>query len=323
MLRMVVLDQFGRSRTTPLLRRISDLDLLDRVRPHSSHRVQISCAVAAAILIGTVVVLACRTRSGRLPAALLVANLAVLCAAPAYFTSYADYAMPAACLCAAAAAGVIAPTARSRPRRFVVGVLWLAVASAAVIALKAELITPPTILQPSPDQYLQHDAARFDCVQSDSPQPLIALNVLSADLAHGCPQWVDVSGRTYDVDRSAANLPRRLNTRWQRDLLHYLRAGQAYVIVDVAREGISSRTRTLLGSAPPIARGDHLVLRARASASSRRPNEEALTTDYPARGSQPVPPCSSAGLVAPDDNHPARCVASRFFDFSHGRAPTR
>jgi hypothetical protein len=272
MWRMVVVDQFGRSRVAPVLSRISDLDLLDRLRPHSSTRVELACAVVAALVLAIGLATACRSRSGRLPAALLAAELAVLFAAPAYFSSYSDYVMPAACLCAAAAAST-APGARRARRRTRLGCAWLLVAAAALIAVRVELITPPTVLAPSPDRYLQRAAASFRCVQSDSPQPLIALNVLSADLAHGCPQWVDVSGRTYDADRPATSLPRRRNRRWQRDLLRYLRAGQAYVVVDVRREGLSPRTLALLRTARPVARGDQLVLRVVPAGRSRLPRK--------------------------------------------------
>lgn len=261
MVRMLVTDQVGRARTLRTLTRASDLDLLSRVRPHSSTRVELACAIVALVLLAGGVVLACRTPLGRLPAALLVAELLVLFASPAYFASYADYVMPAASLCVAAAVGRRTRTARVTSRRSLPWVGWLLVAGAALVAARIDLVNPPHILQQSPDRYLQRAAAGFECVQSDSPEPLIALNVLSRDLAHGCPQWVDVSGRTYDASRSPNNLPRRRNQRWQRDLLRYLRAGQAYVLVDVKREGLSRRTLAQLTAAPPIARGDGLVLR--------------------------------------------------------------
>jgi hypothetical protein len=87
------------------------------------------------------------------------------------------------------------------------------------------------------------------------------LNVLSQDLAHGCPQWVDVSGRTYGVDRSPQHLPRSRNRRWQHDVVHYLLSGNAFVLKDVRREGLNRHTLAILRHDRAVASGDTLVIR--------------------------------------------------------------
>lgn len=261
MVQMVVLDQFGRGNNASALSRASDLDLLNRLRPHASVHTAVACAVIAALVTALGVVLAWRTRTGRLPAALFLVQLAVLFVAPVYFSSYADYVMPAGCLCAAAAAHGLAGTRRQVLRRSASGLGWALVTVSALAAMRIELVYPPGQNEPSPDRYLQQVAASYRCVQSSSPAPLIALNVLSSDLQHGCQQWVDVSGRTYGVDRSPTNQPRDLNQRWQHDLLRYLRSGQAFVLADVRREGFSHRTLVTFAKDPPVARGDAIVLR--------------------------------------------------------------
>jgi hypothetical protein len=91
------------------------------------------------------------------------------------------------------------------------------------------------------------------------------LDVLSRDLRNGCPQWVDVSGRTYGVDRSPTNLPRTRNQKWQRDLIHYLLAGEQYALVDEKREGLNRQTLRLLRRGPVIARSPGFVLHRRVS----------------------------------------------------------
>ncbi len=270
MVRMVVLDQFGRANNAPLLRRASDLDLLARLRPQASARTEVVCAVIAAVVVAVGLVSAWRTRTGRLPAALLVAQLAVLFIAPVYFSSYADYVMPAACLSAAAAAHQLAGARRQALRRSASGLAWALVVVSALAAMRIELVYPPGQNEPSPDRYLQQAASSYRCVQSSSPAPLIALNVLSSDLEHGCQQWVDVSGRTYDADRSRTNLPRRRNRRWQRDLLRYLRSGQAFVLADVGREGFAHRTLATFATDPAVARGDAIVLRVTAPVGQGR-----------------------------------------------------
>ena len=72
--------------------------------------------------------------------------------------------------------------------------------------------------------------------------PLIELNVLSRDFADGCRNWVDVTGRTYGVDKPAhPGIKRKHNPRWQHDLLDYLRSGSAVIL---ARKGTGASRQT-------------------------------------------------------------------------------
>jgi hypothetical protein len=107
------------------------------------------------------------------------------------------------------------------------------------------------------------DAATARCVQATSPMPLILLDALSRDLQNGCPQWVDVSGRTYSIDRGQHYVDRSVNQRWQRDILAYLLAGQQYVLVDTVREGLNARTMAILRKGPVIARSPSFALQRR------------------------------------------------------------
>jgi hypothetical protein len=93
---------------------------------------------------------------------------------------------------------------------------------------------------------------------------LAELGVLSRDLRNGCPVRIDVTGCTYDRDRMSVDgfeVPRLLNSRWQRDITGYLLSGQAVIV---------HRQATQLGTAaghavrrgPVLARSGNWVLQA-------------------------------------------------------------
>jgi hypothetical protein len=88
---------------------------------------------------------------------------------------------------------------------------------------------------------------------------LAAVDVLSRDLRRGCTVWPDVTGYTYDRDdvrdTEGRILPRVRNARWQRDLLEYLRSGQA-VILGRAGTGLSAASRAKVHAGGLIATVD-------------------------------------------------------------------
>ena len=76
---------------------------------------------------------------------------------------------------------------------------------------------------------------------------LIGLNALDRNLANGCPNWVDVTGRTYapDMDvrgEDGRRVARMANARWQRALRDYLLSGDAVIIMRARDAGISAAT---------------------------------------------------------------------------------
>ncbi len=207
----------------------------------------------AAMVAGAVAVLLMAARRApimRLPAALLLANGAVLVAAPSWFVFSADYLTPAASLCVAT--GVTA----ARTAGFgTAPVLARPVAMAGSLLALATLVVPAIPLwygrggptRPLPASELTSAVAPVPCIVSDSPMALIGLNALHRNLANGCPNWVDVTGRTYapDMDlrtHDGKRLPRSANPRWQRALRDYLLSGDAVVIVRATQAGISAAT---------------------------------------------------------------------------------
>jgi hypothetical protein len=109
---------------------------------------------------------------------------------------------------------------------------------------------------------------------SDSPMALIALNLLDRNLANGCREWVDVTGRTYASDMKIRGpdgrpMPRVANLRWQRALADYLRSGQAVIITRRNDAGISKSTFDSIRSGGIVATAGSNVIYAVQSADTR------------------------------------------------------
>jgi hypothetical protein len=114
-----------------------------------------------------------------------------------------------------------------------------------------------TAVAPFPGGPLAAGVRRSRCVMTDSPMALIELDALSRDFAHGCRNWVDVTGRTYDVDASTGSrpTPRVDNTRWQRDLQRYLLSGDA-VILTRSGTGAAVSTKDAISGHPVLRTSD-------------------------------------------------------------------
>jgi hypothetical protein len=259
---MVVIDQVDREPGTTLgkLSRASELGLGNGLVPNAAQGTQILIAVLAGIVVAGSVAAAASIPAGRLPSALLVVQLLVLFGSPVFLWFYADYMMPALCL--AVGAAVSAVQGRGPVPRRSGAVLGAAlVALSCVVLVRVDVTKPRGAVLAAPGAAMTRATAGARCVQSTSPMPLILLNVLSRDFENGCRQWVDVSGRTYGVDRSPDNLSRPRNRRWHRDVLGYLLSGDQFVLVDVKREGLNRRTLAVLRRAPVIAHSRDFKLR--------------------------------------------------------------
>lgn len=260
MWRMIVLDQLGRHRVhgNPL-RRVGDIVSLPLVLSRSAHRV-----LPALVLLGAAALAAraWRTRTGRLAVPLAVAQVGLLLWSPTYFFYYAAF--PAAALALVLAAGADGrPSRRRRPAGHRVvpalagAVVVLLAAGPTVVALGRHY---PTEIRPVA-RPLPAVPAWARCVAADSPQTLVQLDVLNRNLSRGCPDWGDVSGRTYDVDAApGAYRTRPDNPRWQASIRRYLLSADVFVIAR-GLTGFSAATLRLLTSRPVVASRGRLVLR--------------------------------------------------------------
>lgn len=271
MWQMVVLDQLGRRRSGSVSLRVAEITSSGLVDTHSTASVVHLVAAIGGIVLLLLGLLALRTHPGRLVVILAIAQLVVIMAAPNFFLYYSDFLVPALTLLVAAAASAVLdrqPVSFS-PARLTAAtiVACLPVAAFAVLAVQIDAFRPVGRVQPAPGPALQKAVAFAKCVQSDSPMPLIELNVLSSDLANKCEVWVDVIGRSYapplePVGRTSAGLPygRKSYPPWQHALVRYLRSGDAVLVVEPDATGISRRTLRAINRGPVIARGNGYVV---------------------------------------------------------------
>lgn len=268
MWRMVIADQLGRHASTgPRLARILDMVSLSKAAAHGPQLVAAAVVVvivAAVVLIGAA---AWRVRPCRLFVAIAGAQFVVLLAAPIYFSYYSDFLAPAASLViAAAAAGAAGPLARAAQAAAVTSVAVTAAATGGAILGPARII-----VSPFPGGALARGVRGGHCVMADSPMALIAMDALSRDLANGCRNWVDVSGRTYDVDAPVGRFRSRPhNRRWQVDVERYLLSGDAVILIRPTT-GLSGPTRRAVTSLRPLVTSHGItVYRVRASVGPGR-----------------------------------------------------
>ena len=172
-------------------------------------------------------------RRGRI-VTLAVAQVIVVAVAPSFFDFYADFAAVPVALVVAAAAEV------SDGHRPVLAFAPLGVMGA-VTAVSLGAGTFQAVRPWRGTAQLTAVASHLRCITSDGPGGLIELNALDRTLAQGCPDWVDVTGRTYLApDRGAVD--RRENRPWQRDVSAYLLHGEATFLVRIGGSGLTPGT---------------------------------------------------------------------------------
>ena len=266
MWRMVISAQLGRDQANPLRALVT----LQRLPPGLSWLAACLLVTALLVAVGVVLVAAWRAPAPRLPAALLLTTGGVLIAAPSWFFSYVDYLTPAAALCVATGAGAIGVV-----RREAGVVLGRACAVAGAIVVVLALVVPATRLwygrgkarTSLPSAQLASAVTNVRCVTSDSPMALIGMNALHRNLANGCQNWIDVTGRTYASDmevrgQDGRRVPRVDNPRWQQVLRDYLLSGDAVIVVRAKAAGVSPTTWEAIRAGGVLATdGAHVVYR--------------------------------------------------------------
>ena len=259
MLRMVVTDQLGRPTAGySRVHRLGDLATVHQAFPRLPGPVLLVLLVLTALLLLAVVTAAMAAERGRLPASLLLVQLVVLLVAPTYFSFYSGYLAVSLALTVALAAG--APGRWTRVGR--AGAVGL-VAGAVVLTCLAGLVRSPTFTAPVAGAgTLRQAVAGVPCVVSDSPMLLIELDALSRGLSHpDCPNWVDATGRTYDLDAppDGHDEDRRNNPVWQAHLRTYLLSGDAVVLFRGAT-GADEGTLAAIRRHPVLVGAGHLTI---------------------------------------------------------------
>lgn len=255
MIREVIVDQLGRGRMG-----VSLMGRLHAILGNNTVPVRLSRVTgltvgevtgALAILCLFAVILALRNRSARLYAYLFLSGGAVLWAAPSFFTYYTSLtSAPLALVIGVAFASLLTVFASRRGR---VAMTALALAGLAAINIPGQWRASTGGVAPLAG--LRQAAAQVQgCVVSDTPEILIAMNVLTHDLDEGCTVWPDVSGWTYDpsVEETLPDghhAARAENQNWQKRIVGYLTSGSA-MIAYRPETGLDARSEKTVTSGP-------------------------------------------------------------------------
>lgn len=261
MWRMVVRDQLGRGRGGPIPARLNELSTLRWALPGLRRSVELPALALIGLCVAVAAALAWRIRAARPVVSIAVVQLGVLAVlSPTYFRFYSDFAAGALGLTLAAAAGSGIPSRLRLPGRLVAAGIVIAATVPTLIVLGQR---PNGFVAPFPRKPLSAGAAGVRCLMADSPTALIELDALSRGLADHCPNWVDVTGRTYDIDASRTHLRRSANAGWQAALRTYLLSGDGVILIRGAT-GVSPALRRLIDSYRVVARsGGYTVRRIR------------------------------------------------------------
>jgi len=245
MWRMVVLDQMGRERNTASVgTRL--LEIVGLTGWGGAIQFVALCLVATLLLGASV--LAWRIPAGQLGVVLMAASLLLLLSAPPWSPDYGALIGPPAVAIAGGAAAALEGPSVSRPP---VGV---------AAALLAVLVGYLVVAGPGkpfghrfPGASLAAQLADIPgCVTTDDPTLLVETNLLSRNLARGCPLIVDLGGYSYHLQPGAtAHRARSKNRQWQRFAIDYLAGGRASVVVRFEDEaGLSAKTWRTIRSWP-------------------------------------------------------------------------
>ena len=267
MWQMVVVQQLGRARDrNSVAARLFQLSGVNYLSPHLPRPAELALLAVAAVAAVAVCWLAWRTPLARLAVVLALVQVALLLAAPSWFSFYTDYAAPAAALTLAAGTGALSPRrAAAGPGRLdrAARYGWVPVALAALETVLLVVTGRSNVVAPFPRAALARAVADTRCLMSDSAMAQIQLNTLSRGLAHGCQNWVDVTGKTYGPDKAASpGIPRRANAKWQADLRAYLLSGDAVIVIRPTGTGLSPATAAAIRQGGVlVAVGGHAVYR--------------------------------------------------------------
>jgi hypothetical protein len=253
MTRMLLVDQADRPSRHPALYRLANITGASPVLGAFSSTTTHVLAVCCVLIVAAFALVTLRVPSGWVISAILVLEFAALLDAPPYYEYYNDYLAPELALGVAVAVALATRRgAAARARQSGTLVLSGAVAAAVAVGAVANL---GTIVTPYPAAALARGVKDVRCVVSNNPTALILLDTLSRGLANGCPNYIDIEGRRYDVDRPpGGRVTTSEGSRWQRDLYRYLLSGDALVLYPASERGLSPKLRRVLSEQPVLAR---------------------------------------------------------------------
>ncbi|GAA2750599.1 hypothetical protein [Amnibacterium kyonggiense] len=257
MLQDVVLDQLGRpsANSADTGRRIQEI-----LGAHSTLGVapDVIAPVLGVLAIASIIA-ALLTPGARTFGVLAIGALAVLLLAPSWFPHYSALTAPPLMLCAGVgAARAAASLPHGRPRWVLAALLVIGILG----ANEANDRHPVGVRTPAGVSTAA--AVVRGCVTADDPGALIEMNVLSRDLRDtSCAVWPDVTGWTYDprdyLGGKRDEVARRLNPRWQHDVMAFLESGDATIRLRRAT-GLSTDSKRAIDSGAILFRDHRFVV---------------------------------------------------------------
>lgn len=251
---MVVTTQFGRSRgaSDRTIARIQELAGLNH--PWEGHPNWGVLALAA--IIAVIALAAIRSKTGRLALLVTAVCLAVLLTTPTWFRHYPELVAAPLVLSVGEGVGVLLAALPKRWLRAVVSVFLTASIALAGYVLLGEEVGGTFNGAKLAALAKQHPG----CVTTDDPNSLIAADLISSNLARGCPFVIDLSGyRYYLGDRSTFTR----NQAWQEFVATYLSNGSLNVMLrGTSADRIEPGFYSQLQSWPEVARINGRVVRA-------------------------------------------------------------
>ena len=239
MWRMVVLDQIGRHRVSETLTgRIADTLGLSELRDDTGTAV---LAVVGLVVLLAVVALALREPLGRFAGVLFAVTFALLMWTPPWSLQYTPLVAPAAALLVGSAvSGLLAASGRFRN---------LAGPAVGAVLVGYALVSLPGLPSGSHFPGEKLDAVLVQnpgCVVTDDPILLIETGALQRNHALRCPDVVDMSGYSWDLQPSATKqMSRQRNEQWNAVALQHLASGDVSVVVRFrSLAGLSDDTRS-------------------------------------------------------------------------------
>lgn len=236
MWRNVVLDQLGRPRNpgtvTGRFVRMAGLQPLLR---HAPELVILFAMGVVVVLVVLAAAISVRRPGAPVLLALLIAHAGVLLASPNIYLHYTTLVAAPAALILGLGAEICCQRLRSGGHPALARVCLAAMLVAVLgYAIPGVVRTEGKRLSPA----LAEAAVQVPgCITADDPTYLIAMNVLSRNLAHGCPVWIDPTGMAIDspggrAGRSPGSVadPTLHNTEWRRSMMNYLLSGEATMV---------------------------------------------------------------------------------------------
>ncbi|MBO0811581.1 MAG: hypothetical protein J2P23_05995 [Microlunatus sp.] len=228
MFRMVVLDQLNRPWHAGWAKRLVDITGTTHVLP--PHRFSLGLIIVL-LAMAIALALAAGRPGGRVIVMLYLAQLAVLLQSPPIYVHYGAFVAPAMAIVIGVAVSEVIQLLRGAGSVAVVrvGQSLVAITVAAVLVDMAHAPATLTIGYPAPTGRL--DALTdtvHGCISYDEPSQALALNVVSQDLARGCPFVVDLGAASHWT-----HLKHEVNGRpSQAEMvaLHYLRGAKASLL---------------------------------------------------------------------------------------------